>query len=274
MRMDRYLTQHPLNRVYRLGAALFGVGLTIFGVLGLTNRLAYTSTQGQLVLGLSSNGLLATISVLVGVVLVAAAVVGGAVASTTMIVIGLLFLLSGLVNLFVLNSPALNLLAFQMQNVVFSVVSGMLLLFLGLYGRLSGGLTRDNPYVRARLHEPVDTDRSTELADARRRLAELEELSNAEFATIQGTATREQERMVLADALRRAQQRRREIYRRTAGVPEQRVPEQQPPAGARRAEPAQPDASAQPAGHEHEPAAGAPTGRGGRLHRRGGARSR
>src|SRR5438132_211722 len=87
-RMSRYLpAQHPLSRVYRSSAALFGIGLDVFGVLGFAYGLPYLDTHGVVVMGLSSNGTLSLISLVVGTVLVVAAVVGGALASTVMAVI-------------------------------------------------------------------------------------------------------------------------------------------------------------------------------------------
>ncbi|KAA2254971.1 DUF4383 domain-containing protein [Solihabitans fulvus] len=212
--MDRYLPpNHPLNRVHRIGAALFGLGLVVFGALGFANQLAYFSTSGDMVLGLSSNGLLSTISVVVGLGLVVAAVIGGLVASTTTSVVGAAFLLSGLVNLAVLDSP-LNLLAFKLPNVLFSLVAGMLLLFVGLYGRVAGRLPQDNPYWRARHHEEPYDDHSPELLAERARMAEIDELAHAELAVAEGHATAEQLRMVHEDAVRRAIETRRELYRR------------------------------------------------------------
>ncbi|APU16937.1 MULTISPECIES: DUF4383 domain-containing protein [Actinoalloteichus] len=214
MRMNQYLpVGHPLNKIYRVGAGLIGAGLIVFGLLGFINRLTFFSIEGDRVLGLSSNGLLSLISVIVGVILIGSAVIGGVVASTTAVVIGLLFLLSGLVNLALLETP-LNLLAFEMQNVVFSLVVGMLLLFLGLYGRLSGGLREDNPFVRARHHEDPSVDHSAEETAERRRLAEIQPIADAEYAVAQGTATPEQQRLVAADAQERAEIARREAYRR------------------------------------------------------------
>lgn len=207
MRMDRYLPpDHPLSKVYRVGAAVFGAGLIAFGVLGMANQLPFLATHGVEILGLSSNGLLALISIVVGAVLVIAAVWGGAVASTTTSVVGVLFFLSGLVNLAVLNTP-LNLLAFKMQNVVFSLVAGMLLLFLGMYGRVSGGLPRDNPYFLYRHHEPpaeLPAQRSAEGAD--------DPLIEAEIAFAEGHPTPAQERMVRAEAWRHAQAERQRAY--------------------------------------------------------------
>jgi hypothetical protein len=214
--MDRYLPRnHPLSRVYRVGAALFGTGLTVFGALGLANQLAFFTIHGQQVLGLSSNGLLSAISVVVGVVLIAAAVVGGPAASTTTSVIGGLFIVSGLANLAVLDTW-LNILAFKIQNVLFSLVAGLFMLLVGFYGRVSGGLPDDNPYVRARRHEDPADDHAAERAADERRMAEIDELARAELAIAEGTATREQERLVKADALRRATERRLAAYQHAA----------------------------------------------------------
>jgi hypothetical protein len=212
MKMDRYLPpEHPLSRVYRVGAALFGSALSTFGALGFANQLAFFSTHGKVIMGLSSNGLLSTVSVVVGLALVVAAILGGAIASTTNAVAGALFLLSGLANLAVLQTP-LNLFAFHIQNVVFSLVAGMLLLFVGLYGRVSGGLTEDNPFVRYRHHEPPDADHTDELAAERRRLAEITELARAELAVAEGRGTPRQQWMVRSDAERRAAEARRRAY--------------------------------------------------------------
>ncbi len=191
-----------VERVHRVGSVLLGAGLMVFAMLGFVDRLKFFSTQGQEVLGLSSNGALSTISLIVGVVLIAAAVRGGRPASTTTALIGGLFLLSGLVHLAILNTP-LNLLAFQMQNVVFSLIAGMLLLFLGAYGRISAGLPADNPYYRARHPgEPDELQRRTEddsmIAD--------------EVAVAEGHATPEQAERVRADAQRRADEAHRRAW--------------------------------------------------------------
>ncbi|AOS65086.1 DUF4383 domain-containing protein [Actinoalloteichus hymeniacidonis] len=213
MRMNQYLRAgSPLSTVYRVGAGLIGAGLILFGLLALIARVQFFSTEGQPVLGMSSNGLLAVISLVVGAILIGSALIGGVVASTTAIVIGVLFLVSGMANLAVIRTP-LNVFAFTLPNVVFSLVVGMLLLFLGLYGRLSGGLPEDNPFVRARHHEDPRDDHSHLHPADRRRLAEIEPLARAEHAVAEGEATPEQERLVADDAERRAQQRQQEAWR-------------------------------------------------------------
>ena len=172
-----------LDHLHRAGAVVFGVGLGTFGVLGFVNRLDMFSITGQPVLGLSSNGLLSTISVVVAVILIAAGLRGGRTASTVLVVIGAAFVASGLVNTLVLGTP-LNLLAFRIPNVVFSFVAGALLLFLGAWGRFTGRLPDDNPYRQERhqgdhpdalpttFHDPDDIRAARELADAERAVAQ------------------------------------------------------------------------------------------------------
>lgn len=144
-------TDHRLSRVYRAGAGLVGGYLFVFGLLGLTRQLDYTGETGDHVLGLSNNGMLALLSVVVGVILLAGMVIGGNVASTLNIGFGGLFLLSGLVNMMLLRTEH-NYLGFEMRNVIFSFLVGLALMFFGMYGRVSGGLPHDNPYYRHRHH--------------------------------------------------------------------------------------------------------------------------
>jgi len=172
-----------LDHLHRVGAVVFGLGIGMFGVLGFVNRLDMFSTTGAPVLGLSSNGLLSTISVVVAVILIAAGLRGGRTASTVLVVIGAAFVASGLVNTLVLGTP-LNLLAFRIPNVVFSFVAGALLLFLGAWGRFTGRLPDDNPYRQERhqgdhpdalpttFHDPDDIRAARELADAERAVAQ------------------------------------------------------------------------------------------------------
>jgi hypothetical protein len=202
-------SQRRISAVHRGGAVAMALGLGAFGVLGVLNRLDPFSTSGQPVLGLSSNGLLSAISLVVAGVLLVAAVRGGRTASTTLVVVGALFVLSGLLNTLVLGT-ALNLLAFRIPNVVFSLVAGAVLLTVGAYGRFTGRLPEDNPYHRdrpspwdAERPEP-DPPRLREPADARA----AAELAAAERAAAQHRATPEQRaRLAAVGALRRVEDR-------------------------------------------------------------------
>ncbi|WP_433272700.1 DUF4383 domain-containing protein [Pseudonocardia xinjiangensis] len=178
-----------LDTVHRVGAVLFGLGLWVFGILGLVNRLDPFSLDGAPVLGLSSNGLLSVISLVVGGVLIVAAVRGGRTASTVTVTVGTLFVLSGLLNVLVLGTPY-NLLAFRMSNVIFSLVAGALLLFLGAYGRFTGGLPEDNQYRAERhgAHDSEDIPLPTVFRDAEDVIA-ARELAEAERAVAQHAAS-------------------------------------------------------------------------------------
>jgi hypothetical protein len=205
-----------LDLVHRVGAVLFGFGLATFGVLGLVEQLDFFSTSGAPVLGLSTNGLLSVISLVVAVVLVAGGLRGGRMASTVLTVVGAAFLLSGVLNVLVLESP-FNILAFRIPNVVFSLVAGGLLLMLGAYGRFTGRLPADNQYARERRTadgaadgEP-DPMRFTAPADTRA----VAEMAEAERADAQHAATPAQTQALGAARMTRRAEDRVAAWRKT-----------------------------------------------------------
>lgn len=160
--------EHRLATVHRYGAGVCGAALIVFGSLGVAGRLSPFDTQGTTIAGLSSNGLLSTVSLVFGALLVAGAVVGGNTASTLNTGVGVLFVLSGFVHLALLDRSA-NILDFGMSNVIFSFAMGLVLMTFGMYGRVSGGLPHDNPYWRRRHPEQAARearDRRAALAPA------------------------------------------------------------------------------------------------------------
>ncbi|WP_369208318.1 DUF4383 domain-containing protein [Streptomyces sp. PU-14G] len=157
---------HRLSRIYRVGAGLVGLLLTAFGVLGLTDRIGFFDTGGDQVGGLNTNGALSVLSILVGLLLFSGTVRGGNFASSLNIVLGGLFVLSGFVNLALLET-GFNFLAFELQNVLFSFVVGLLLLVFGMYGRVGSALPHDNPYWQQR--HPEQSERARRARDVRER---------------------------------------------------------------------------------------------------------
>lgn len=156
-RIDEHLpVDHHLSNVYRAGAGLVGLFLLVFGVLGLFNRVWFFDTGGDETLGLNTNGALSTLSIAVGLLLLYGMVRGGNFASTLNMVLGGLFVLSGFVNLALLETSG-NFLAFRMQNVLFSFIVGLVLATFGMYGRVSSRLPHDNPYWRTRNEEQAAT---------------------------------------------------------------------------------------------------------------------
>lgn len=172
--LDEHLpVDHRLSKVYRVGAGLMGLVLVAFGILGLIHRVGFFDTGSNTVAGLNTNGTLSVLSIVIGLLLFFGMLIGGNFASSVNMVLGLLFLLSGFVNLALLETPY-NFLAFRMQNVLFSFVVGLLLMWFGMYGRVSGGLPHDNPYWMTRHPEQAEREaaHARELVAARERAAE------------------------------------------------------------------------------------------------------
>ncbi|MFE5718388.1 DUF4383 domain-containing protein [Streptomyces erythrochromogenes] len=166
-RLDDHLpADHKLGQVYRVGAGLTGVLLVVFGILGLVDRIGFFDTGGDTVLALNTNGALSVLSICIGGLLIAGMVVGGTFASTLNIVLGVLFIASGFVNLALLDT-GLNFLAFKIQNVLFSFVVGVMLMWFGMYGRVGSALPHDNPYWRARHPEQAAREDRARLAQGR-----------------------------------------------------------------------------------------------------------
>lgn len=198
--------------VHRYGAVVIALVILVFGLLGFVGGLPFFSTSGQRILGLSSNGLLSTISVVTAAVLVTAVLRGARPASTVMMVVGALFLVSALANLAVLDT-GLNVLAFRFSNVVFSILAGLVLLVLGAYGRVGGHLPPDSPYA----HPDDDGGgwdggTAAELPSTPAELAADRAIRAAEVAAAQHLATPEQRRRVAAMARVRTQAERRQVW--------------------------------------------------------------
>ncbi|AEW93839.1 MULTISPECIES: DUF4383 domain-containing protein [Streptomycetaceae] len=165
---------HRLSKVYRIGAGLTGLVLVAFGVLGLTDHVGFFSLHGHGVAALNSNGALSVLSIVIGAILFVGMVIGGNFASTLNMVLGVLFVLSGFVNLAIMDT-AWNYLAFRMPNVLFSFVVGLMLMTFGMYGRVHSNLPHDNPYWRQRHPEAAEREEEAVAAGAspsgRRRLS-------------------------------------------------------------------------------------------------------
>ncbi|MGW6689187.1 DUF4383 domain-containing protein [Streptomyces sp. NPDC054961] len=157
---DHLPVDHKLSQVYRIGAGLTGLLLVVFGILGLIDQIGFFDTGGDTVLALNTNGALSILSICIGGLLFFGMVIGGSTASTLNIVVGLLFIASGFVNLALLDT-GLNFLAFRIQNVLFSFVVGVMLMWFGMYGRVGSALPHDNPYWRARHPEQAAREERT-----------------------------------------------------------------------------------------------------------------
>ncbi|MEU1422916.1 MULTISPECIES: DUF4383 domain-containing protein [unclassified Kitasatospora] len=150
---DELPVDHRLLLVWRTGAGLGGIFLIVFGILGLADHPGFLSTEGDDIAGMSTNGALSILSIVMGAVLVAGAVIGGNFAANLNMVVGILFVLSGFYGLTVLGRPDANILNFRMSNVLFAFIFGLVVVTFGMYGRVSSHLPHDNPYWRKRSAE-------------------------------------------------------------------------------------------------------------------------
>jgi hypothetical protein len=148
---DELPIDHHLATVYRYGAGFCGVVLLVFAGLGFADALSPFDTAGDAIAGMTTNIALSVISTVVGLALLAGAVIGGNFASVLNMTVGALFVLSGFAHIVVLDRPA-NVLDFDfgMTNVIFSFVMGLVIATFGMYGRVSSKLSYDNPYWQRR----------------------------------------------------------------------------------------------------------------------------
>jgi hypothetical protein len=194
--------------VQRAGAVLLALFLLAFALLGFTSGQEFFSPPGEQILGMSSNGLLSTLSVVVALVLLAAAARSPRTASTVMLILGPMFLLSALVNSMVMGTN-LNWLAFSVPNVIFSVVVGLLMLLLGAYGRIGSRLPPDSPYAHPPAHEDEFIDERPRTPEE---VAAEDAMREAEIAVVQHTATPAQQRRVEAMAQAHTREDRRHVW--------------------------------------------------------------
>lgn len=212
---DRPAVDGWVYTVQRVGAVGVGLFLAVFGLLGATGGVGFLATHGERHLGMSSNGLLSALSLVVAAVLLGAAFRGPRTASDVMIGLGVLFQVSALVNGALLHT-AFNFLAFRMSNVVFSVAVGFALLVLGAYGRISGHLPDTSPYA----HPHAVVDEPPDLPSTPEEVAAEAAMREAEIAVVQHYATEDQRRRVQA----MAQVRSRDARRRTWMAFDERTP--------------------------------------------------
>ena len=136
--MSHYPVNHPLRPFYRVLAALAGLYVLVFGVVGTVRTLGAPlfDRSDVVVLGLRTNLAFALMSIGAGVVILLAWFVGRNVDRAVFIWGGVGFMTVGTALLALLHTE-LNVLNFSMPTVIVSFSLGMLLFTAGMYG-LSG----------------------------------------------------------------------------------------------------------------------------------------
>ena len=128
---------HPLRPVYRALSGLIGVYVLVFGIVGYaqTSDLDFFTPHGEWVLLLRTNPAFSVLSILMGIALLAGAVIGRNLFHFVNIAAGIVFLTAGMAMMTLLQTEA-NILSFSMVNCVYSFIFGLVTLAAGLYGKV------------------------------------------------------------------------------------------------------------------------------------------
>jgi hypothetical protein len=146
---------HPLRPVYRTLSGLIGLYILLFGIIGYaqTSDLDFFARHGDWVLGLRSNPAFSVLSIIMGAVLLAAAVIGRNLFAYVNLAAGVLFLLAGMAMMTLLQTDA-NILGFSMSTCIASFVFGLVTLAAGLYGKVGSTEDEDKEQI-FRTGQPV-----------------------------------------------------------------------------------------------------------------------
>lgn len=128
---------HRLSGFYRFLAALAGIFLLVFGIVGIVQTWGdplFDRAKDVSALGLGTNLAFSLLSILVGAIVVLGAVIGGNLAHYLNLFGGGVFWLAGLVMLLLLQTDA-NIFNFRVATCVVSFLIGTLLVLAGLYGK-------------------------------------------------------------------------------------------------------------------------------------------
>lgn len=135
--MVHFPINHPARPIYRVLAGLVGLYILVFGVWGvaLTWSEPLFGRNGDWVLGLRTNLAFALASVVFGIVLIIGASRRGNLGHYMNLTAGVVFLVTSLLMMSVLQTEA-NFLNFSMSTVVVSMIFGLILLGTGLYDKV------------------------------------------------------------------------------------------------------------------------------------------
>ncbi|HEY0699331.1 MAG TPA: DUF4383 domain-containing protein [Micromonospora sp.] len=128
---------HPARPLYRLLAGLTGLYVLSFGIVGVFQTWGEPlfSRNGHWVLGLRSNLAFALISVVFGALVLIGAIHRGNLGHLMNLTAGVIFMVTGLLMMAVLQTSA-NFLNFTMSTVIVSLLFGLLFLATGLYDKV------------------------------------------------------------------------------------------------------------------------------------------
>ena len=121
---------HPLRPLYRALGALVGIYLIVFGVVGFI-----VAGDGHRVLGQGANLVWSVLSLLIGVVVLIATVVGRNLDAKVYQYIGWALVVIAVYEL-ATNRTDANFLDFTVSTVIVTIISGLILITAGLYSKV------------------------------------------------------------------------------------------------------------------------------------------
>ncbi len=127
---------HPARPFYRFLGGVTGLYLLVFGIAGAARTYGepfFVRIETE-ALGLRTNPAFASLSIVVGAIVIIGAINGGNIDHHINLFGGGVFWLSGLVMLAVMQTKA-NLLNFQVSTCVVSFIVGTLMFLSGMYGK-------------------------------------------------------------------------------------------------------------------------------------------
>ncbi|MFG2099225.1 DUF4383 domain-containing protein [Micromonospora echinaurantiaca] len=152
--MVHFPVNHPARPIYRVLAGLVGLYILVFGVWGvaLTWGDPLFERDGDWALGLRTNLAFSLASVVFGIVLIIGASRRGNLGHYMNLTAGVIFLVTSILMMSVLQTDA-NFLNFSMSTVVVSMIFGLLLLGTGLYDKV--GTDEHAEELRQHRNHPV-----------------------------------------------------------------------------------------------------------------------
>ncbi|MBO4206004.1 DUF4383 domain-containing protein [Micromonospora echinofusca] len=152
--MAHFPVNHPARPLYRAVAALVGLYILVFGVVGVVQTWGEPlfDRGSHWALGLRTNLAFSLVSVIFGIVLLIGASRRSNLGHYMNLTAGVVFMVTGMAMMTVLQTSA-NFLNFSMSTVIVSLVFGLLLLATGLYDKV--GPDEHAEAEEAYRHRPV-----------------------------------------------------------------------------------------------------------------------
>jgi hypothetical protein len=129
---------HHLRPLYRLLSGVAGLYMLVFGVVGLIQTSGapfFTRDEAEWVLGLRTNPAFALLSLVAGVVVLGANLIGRNIAHNINQLAAVVLTVVGMASLAIMQTDA-NIFAFSMVNVIVTFILGSIVGIASLYDRV------------------------------------------------------------------------------------------------------------------------------------------